>query len=169
MVTRRAAFDIGSGSTKLQCTDCKIVRWGNGSYDYEVIPIHDVFSAEIPVQFGADLMRSGDGLLSEEIQQRGLNVFLSLKSEAKEVGATEFSAIATEVFRRASNGAEYLDRLRATGVPISLVSQTTEAVLGYQSVQCLMKRMTAADGIERSESCVWDSGGTLFLDYEKGS
>lgn len=153
-IIRRAAFDIGSGSTKLQCCDCEVF-FDPATARFVCTVIKEIYGIERPVQFGADLMRSSDGALSEEIQERGLRVFLELKAEAERLGATETAAIATEVFRRASNGPSYLDRIRETGIPVTMISQCIEAELGYQSVQCMLRAISDY----RPADCVWDSGG----------
>ena len=75
-------------------------------------------------------MRSTDGSLSDDIQSRGLRIFFELKAQAEALGATQYSAVATEVFRRASSGNEYLDEIRFALVLIHLVSQSAEGELG---------------------------------------
>ena len=155
----RAAFDIGSSSSKLQCCECILTPDKGSAGGYVCTTSKDIYSVERPVQFGADLMRSTDGSLSDDIQSRGLRIFFELKAQAEALGATQYSAVATEVFRRASNGNEYLDEIRSAGVPVHLVSQSVEGELGYWSVQAVLAAAAAADGIHRSADCVWDSGG----------
>ena len=130
---RRAAFDIGSGSTKLQCCECELSRHPSGQD--KVVILRTLFGVEKPVPFGSDLMRSRDGCLSSSIQDSGITIFLELKREAEKLGATEFSAIATEVFRRAANGKAYLAKILDLGVPVAMLSQKEEALLGYTSAQ----------------------------------
>lgn len=182
-MVRRAAFDIGSGSTKMQCSDCHI-------HDDSVQLQNMLFGQERPVSFGLDFMRSYDGMLSEDIQHFGLQTLRDLKYEAEALGATDFTAIATEVFRKAKNGEEYLERVRAMGIPVRMLSQKTEAELGFHSVVAMTEMMfntytappaigspptcaTDADmdvavstrlqvEIDESEACVWDSGGASF-------
>ena len=85
-IIRRASFDIGSGSTKMQVADIKSNRI-----------IKTYFGQERPVGFGFDLMASKDGNLSEEIQSIGIKTFNELKSIAIELGATTFVAVATGI------------------------------------------------------------------------
>lgn len=146
---RRAAFDIGSGSTKIQCSDCEIDENG------VIKIIRTYFGQERPVSMGADLLRSTDGNLSEEIQTVGISTLLDLKMEADALGATEFAAVATEVFRKAINGAAYTERICDLGVHVTIVTQTLEAELGFGSV-------VAVKNLPRHSTCVWDSGGASF-------
>lgn len=158
---RRAAFDIGSGSTKIQCSDCEVVSDLECTHSVRYRIVHTLYGIEKPVQFGADLMRSAHGALSEDITDSGFKVFCELKQEADRLGATQFSAIATEVFRRAANGQAYLDRIRSLGVSVSILSQELEAELGYQSVQCELRENETAEAAD----CVWDSGGNTRREY----
>ena len=92
---RRASFDIGSGSTKMQVSDIKQNKI-----------IHTYFGQERPVGFGFDFMGSKDGNLSEEIQMKGIQTFKDLKLKAEEYGATKFSAVATGKFNTAPTSVE---------------------------------------------------------------
>ena len=105
MAIRRAAFDIGSGATKLQVADV-----ANGRV------LKTLFGEERPVPFNGDVLRSADGNISEEIMQlcvgllddsvltsvmrvRGIDTLRSLKGVAVEQGSVAFSGVATEVHR----------------------------------------------------------------------
>lgn len=157
VTVRRAAFDVGSGSTKMQCSDCELYHHlETGAIQCDIL--NSLYGLEVPVQFGADYMRSSDGTLSETIQDEGIRVFSKLKEEAEKLGATEFSAIATEVFRKASNGASYINRLMAQGVSVSMLSQQQEAELGYSSVLATLK---LSEHVFSEPLCVWDSGGVF--------
>jgi hypothetical protein len=153
---KRAAFDIGSGATKMQISDCVV------SEDKTRI-VCTYFGQERPVAFGADWVKSNDGNLSDDIQLKGLATLLELKAEAEAVGVTEFSAIATEVFRKAKNGIEFLDKVRQQGINVNILTQDIEAKLGYSTV-------TASIEDNCGSVCVWDSGGasfqiTTYLEY----
>ena len=158
---KRAAFDIGSGSTKIQCS---IVQFENG--DSFATIIETLMQKEVPVSFGADFMRSNDGILSRDIMNEGLAVLRSQMAEAQANGFAVFCAIATEVFRRAKNGSEYLDQVRHLGIKVELVNQILEADLGFNSV-------VATGNLDPSSAMVWDSGGASFqitsVDLSTGS
>lgn len=100
---RRAAFDIGSGATKLVIADVanSMVR-------------KQLFGKELPVPFGTAWKQSKDNSLSEEVQTRGLEALRGLIDECEKHDVPLFArcAIATEVFRKASNGQMYLERVK---------------------------------------------------------
>jgi hypothetical protein len=103
-----AAFDIGSGATKVLVAEVDSLGVIVGSPLYE---------AEKPMAYKADAQAHG-GSLSEGIQGRGLELVQALVAKARELGATEASGIATEVFRTAPNGRAFLDQISAkTGSP----------------------------------------------------
>jgi hypothetical protein len=146
-IIRRGAFDIGSGATKLQVSDVDVAA-GTINQTY--------FGQERPVPFGADWLKSSDGCLSAEMQNRGINTLKDLLAIGEQHGVEAYSAIATEVFRKASNGAEFLDRVRDLGVKVTIVSQELEAELGYATA-------LAVSGSSPSAGCIaWDSGGASF-------
>lgn len=161
---RRAAFDIGSGATKVQCSDYKFPEdrigggglLGNEEREYGMMGMMNiVYAEERPVPFGSDYLSSPDGYLSEKIQLRGLQTLTELKERAVTHGAIQFSAIATEVFRKAKNGEAYLERVRQLGIDVVIITQELEAELGHKTAlinsECLDPNI-----------CVWDSGGSSF-------
>jgi exopolyphosphatase/guanosine-5'-triphosphate,3'-diphosphate pyrophosphatase len=120
-VVRRAAFDIGSGYTKMLVADVK-----DGAIVGRV-----VLETEVNLAYKVDAQQSPDGSLSEAIQAEGLACFRELTAKALSLGATEATGIATEIFRKAPNGDAFLERLTsATGVRITRISQEAEARLG---------------------------------------
>lgn len=150
-MTRRAAFDIGSGATKLIVAD---VGLGITSVISNVY-----FGQERPCAYGADWLRSSDGSLSISVQNEGRKTFSDLKKIAEDLGAKSFTAIATEVFRKASNGQEYINGLsHEMGVPIRIVTQEEEAQLGYATGLALKQ----VNDPTNSSCLVWDSGGASF-------
>eukprot|EP01041_Mallomonas_annulata_P009696 gene9696-20155_t len=152
-VVRRAAFDIGSGATKLAVADVDIQSGFISKY---------LFGQERPCAYGSDWLKSQDGSLSTKIQTTGLQTITDLKSIAENLGATSYSAIATEVFRKSVNGQSFINKMSTEiNVPIQIVSQEMEAELGYATGVALQ----ATNSIEMNPSrkCkVWDSGGASF-------
>tara|TARA_B100000513_G_scaffold192098_1_gene118070 strand:- start:61 stop:531 length:471 start_codon:yes stop_codon:yes gene_type:complete len=119
---RRAAFDIGSGSSKLQVADVDVE---SGRI------VHVLHASEVPVPFSIDWKQSATNELSEMIQSQGLEVLGELSRKARALGAAESAGIATEVFRKASNGAEYLRKIKdRLGIDVRLIAQEDEARLG---------------------------------------
>jgi len=144
---RRAAFDIGSGATKLMVADV------SGT---QVEKVH--FSQEVPVSFAIDWKKSTDGNLSEDIMAQGMAVlqqFMEICTSLS-VPATARCAVATEVFRKAGNGEKYLASVKEEfGLVVEMVSQEMEAEIGF--------RTAAALETEKVDDLIcWDSGGASF-------
>jgi len=149
--TRRAAFDIGSGATKLIVSDV--------GFGAETIILNICFGQERPCAYGADWLRSKDGNLTTAIQTKGREIFSDLKKIAENLDAKSYSAIATEVFRKASNGQDYINNLSTDmGVPIRIVTQEEEAQLGYATGIALRQSHDSTN----KKCLVWDSGGASF-------
>lgn len=92
------------------------------------------------------------------IQAKGLDVLRGLLSVCEEHGVptTSRCAVATEVFRKAANGRDFLDSAyRELGLAIEVVSQAEEAELGFRTAVALQ------DGPADRVIC-WDSGGASF-------
>lgn len=99
-------------------------------------------------------MKSKDGMLSKTIQEKGIRTITDLKRIGDEYGVEEYAVIATEVFRKAKNGYEFLNLVRSLGLVVTVVSQEMEAELGYA---------TAIAATTDYEHCIaWDSGGGSF-------
>eukprot|EP01060_Flectonema_neradi_P014018 TRINITY_DN20731_c0_g1_i1.p1 TRINITY_DN20731_c0_g1~~TRINITY_DN20731_c0_g1_i1.p1 ORF type:complete len:327 (+),score=63.06 TRINITY_DN20731_c0_g1_i1:43-1023(+) len=144
---RRAAFDIGSGVTKLQVATL--------DSNHKIINV--LYGEERPVKFALDLKSSKGNTLSKDIQKEGIRVLGDMLNIARRHGAQEYSAIATEVFRKASNGSEYVDRVkRDLGMNVQIISQADEAVYGYRTLLALSGRN------ENDNLIGWDSGGASF-------
>ena len=145
LVQRRAAFDIGSGSTKLMIADV----------DVETGQLGDIVHAsERTVKYAFDWKTHG--VLSDAVQAEGIKVLHALRTEVLASGCTAYTAVATEVFRKAPNGAAFLQRVRAElGLEIALVSQEEEAQIGFRTAVAVGQRGRAA-------TLAWDSGGGSF-------
>ena len=116
----------------------------------------ELFGQERPVPFGSDCLAHGDGLLSEEIMSQGLETLRDFMGIANDLGCTSFSAVATEVFRKAKNGDEYLRRVRRElQIPVQVVTQEIEGQLGYKSAVAYSRQ-------EGGAVYSWDSGGASF-------
>ncbi len=147
-IVRRAAFDIGSGYTKLQVAD---VRAADGAIAKILL------ETEVKLAYKVDAQQSADGSLSVDIRAKGLRLFTELTAQAVQLGATEATGIATEIFRKAPNGGEFLAALtRATGVRITRISQDAEARLGLATAEALN------GGPSADYAAAWDSGGASF-------
>ena len=59
-------------------------------------------------------------------QERNAQILADFKQKAEAHGATDFAAVATAVFRKAANGAEFIGRVRnQIGIPVEITSQVT--------------------------------------------
>lgn len=142
---RRAAFDIGSGAIKLQIADLDVASG-------RVVRV--VFARERPVKFALDW--KAHGRLSDAIADLGLAVLRELCATCAAHGAESYAAIATEVFRKAPNGAAYLERVeRELGLCVQVVTQKVEAHLGFLTACALSES-------PRASVIAWDSGGASF-------
>jgi Ppx/GppA phosphatase family len=153
-VKRRGAFDIGSGTIKLQISDVDVA---SGRIK------RTVFGEERPCAFGADYLKSRDGTLSASIQEKGAMTIAAFQAIGEKYGVEAYAAVATAVFRKANNGEEFLDRVRSMGVPVSTITQEEEAELGHATA-------VAISGKSFDECVSWDSGGGSFqISYLQGS
>jgi len=108
------------------------------------------------VSFSLDSKKSADGSLSVEIQDRGIQVLTDLLKECERLEVKEMAAIATEVFRKAPNGALYLKRVKEElQLDVRVVTQEDEATLGFSTA-------VALQGVPPEQVRCWDSGGGSF-------
>jgi exopolyphosphatase/guanosine-5'-triphosphate,3'-diphosphate pyrophosphatase len=74
--------------------------------------------------------------LTEAAQQRGLVALQQMREMADGYGVTDYVACATSAVREASNGGEFIERVRdETGIYIRTITGETEATLIYKSVR----------------------------------
>ena len=143
-VERRASIDLGSGATKLMVADVDV---SSGRI------VRTIFGEERSVKYSLATKETRDGMLPAKITDVGLQVLHDFRRIADELlvqSAKEdracgvecnqpaaprpIAAIATEVFRKAPNGPEFLARVRAeTGIDVHPISQDVEAELGFRT------------------------------------
>jgi exopolyphosphatase / guanosine-5'-triphosphate,3'-diphosphate pyrophosphatase len=140
-IAYRAAFDVGSETTKM-----KVARVDKCLQKNEGI----VYSNEIKVPYAENHQ---SGAFSPQIRNSGIIALTRLKNEAINSRAEAFSGVATESFRQVFDSLEFLRTVKErTGISITLIDQNQEAVLGY----------LAASGAMPGRSLnviVWDIGG----------
>ena len=141
---RRAALDIGSASTKLKVADVNLC-------DRKIYKVVLEESAKVP--YADDLMRNQKHF-SSAVMAQGVKVVQGLMDRAKEMGAVEFVAVATEAFREAANAAEMIDVFKSeAGLHVQIIEQEQEAMLGF-----LGATAEFPGGFENI--VVWDIGGS---------
>ena len=140
----RAAFDVGSGSTKMKvakvdtCTQTLIAT---------------ILEDQVKVDYRDQLEKSQDGEFPEPTLQAGREAFKNLLAKAKKSGATHFAGVATAAFRSAKNGAVFLTEIKSNlKINIRIISQEEEAHLGFRAVSQTQK-------LPMARILVWDIGG----------
>lgn len=145
-IVRRAAFDLGSGFTKLLVADVDTTRG--------IIVGKPVFQMEMPMRFKFDVQQQPDGRLSEKIQNEGLALLGRMMHIARKNGAVQGAGVGTNVFRIAPNGPAYLQRIRKhLNLNIEVVDQDQETRLGLATAQAQGAPINSAS---------WDSGAGSF-------
>ncbi len=145
-LTRRAIFDIGSGSTKL------LYALVNHCEKKIENVIHQNF---IPVPYQESLDASDNGTLDEKVTETGLQAIRTLLADChkKQGPVDEAYGVATAAFRQAKNGHSVLKKFEEkTGVKVAIIDQEGEALLGHISVE-----REQADPL--TPPVVWDIGG----------
>jgi exopolyphosphatase/pppGpp-phosphohydrolase len=71
--------------------------------------VRTLFELELNVLYSADWKASAEGRLSPQIQNTGKEAIRELQARTQALAYTETRAVATEVFRKAANGAEVGD------------------------------------------------------------
>lgn len=139
----RAAFDIGSGTTKMVVAQV----------DTCLQQVKQIFEEkEIAVGYKEDLGRS-QGEFSKEIQDKGLVTLRQLKNIAQKYYPDQYVGVATSAFRTSSNGKVFAERIeKDVGIRVKIISQKTEAILGFLAAY-------PQTDLEKEECLVWDIGG----------
>jgi hypothetical protein len=119
-LVRRAAFDIGSGATKIEVADVNLH-----------VSIHPraqdaIYSEKTNILLTEDLESNTEGSFSSRILGELEQVLRLFKAKAEEVGAEQFAGVATAAFRKAVNGPEFLRRMETElGIRLRIVTQAT--------------------------------------------
>lgn len=145
----QAAFDIGSGSTKVKVAEVDVCQRQLRQVVWES-------SQAVPYEESMTISSEGK-LLPLEIREKGKLAFRELLDGAIEHGATSAQGAATEAFREARNGKEVIQDLERIGnqvIPtrLTIVSQETESRMGFAAG-------IAISGLSEEKTIVWDIGG----------
>ncbi|MCO4755658.1 MAG: hypothetical protein KC478_14345, partial [Bacteriovoracaceae bacterium] len=140
----KAAFDIGSGTTKM-----KVAKVDTCLQKIEKI----LLEANEPVAYKEKLQNNKDNKLDAAILDEGLKALLKLKKKAQQYAPELYAAAATSAFRTAANGSEAAQKLsEESGIKIYVISQKKEALLGFAAAAA-----KAQKGL--TDILVWDIGG----------
>lgn len=138
-----AAFDIGSGSTKIQVAK-------RNSCDLTLTKT--LMQTSKPVGYAQDL--ESRKAFSKEVIGRGEKAIQELMQKALEHRPQKVFGVATQAFRQASNGEAILRAWnKKYGWPFKLIDQEREAMLAYELVS-LKLELSGDDSL-----MVWDIGG----------
>lgn len=174
----RAAFDVGSGATKIaiaQCVPNKSLNAGTdeGTSPGSGIQSYNVCMPLLHEDYQEVLLRHSlnpEGFIAQETLDRCYRVLSGYAQKAREIGCSEMFGIATAVFRDSKNGQDFLDKVsRNLGIQIDIVSQALEGKIGYRTA-VTASLSTSQRFISRSPSksrgsrevIAWDSGGGSF-------
>jgi exopolyphosphatase / guanosine-5'-triphosphate,3'-diphosphate pyrophosphatase len=124
-IERRAAIDIGSGSTKVAIANV----------DNETNQIIDiVLETSFPVPYQASLDKSEDGTFDKETKALGLSTFKEIKALIDQYQVERIAAIATSAFRKANNSKSFISQIRKeTSIQIQIISQREEGEIAFFS------------------------------------
>jgi len=118
-----AAFDIGSGTTKMKVAMVDICK-------HKIIKI--LHESHRSVGYKQALKESKKNILDKKILTLGVEKLNEIKKEASSFKPKSFIAVATSAFRTASNGAQAaLELTKKTGIDVNVISQIKEAEIGY--------------------------------------
>lgn len=153
-IVRRAAFDFGSGKTKLQVADVDT--------DSHHI-VNTIFTDAVVVLLSEDL-NLHNGKFSDEIQNAAVTAAKFLKDKATEHGATEFAGVATEAYRCALNGQDLINRyIEEAGISSFIIPQDMEGKLGFMA-------QIEESGFDPQRIVCWDIGsGSFQVTYQDES
>lgn len=146
-IVRRAAVDIGSGTTKLTIGDINT--------DTNQI-VNILYQSIEPIELRRDLAANTDGYLSKNIEEQLISTFKEMKAKTRQYTPQQWFGIGSSVFRTAKNGQQLLSRLKTdVDVTIRLVSHVEEGEIGFNSA-------VAASKMNPEQVISWDSGTGSF-------
>lgn len=146
--TKRAAIDLGSGSTKL------VVGLVNTCKDMvEGI----LFEAQRAVPLKEKLQASEENEINQAMINELSGVFEEFKYMAAQQGAKDIRAVATSAFRTADNGEEAAEAItRHSQIPLTVISQKDEARFAYYAA---LSKTASMKLPKKGPIAVWDIGG----------
>jgi len=153
-IIRRAAFDFGSGSIKMEIADVDTEK-------QTIVQSH--LSEAILVPFNEDLLENQTGYFSEKLLSKALEAGNRLKQLADQYDVKVLGGFATEAFRQARNSQDLFKTMEDLyGISVRLVSQQEEGELGFNTAVILGQE-------DPYQVVVWDTGAgsaqlTTFID-----
>lgn len=152
-IERIAAVDVGSNTVLL------LIAEGDPTAGLRIIA-----EAEDQPRLGAGL--SATGRLSPAAMARALETLSRMRELCRAHGVSRIVAVATAAVREAENGKEFVQLVRAQGIPLQVISPETEAALSYRSAAHHFpgaERTLVADIGGGSLELIGASGGRIRL------
>lgn len=143
-LVNRAAFDIGSGTTKMKVAKVNKCK-------QEIIEM--LLEVDSKVPYKESLKNNPDNRLDDEVVSLGSKTLIEMKEQAKKFNPESYIGVATSAFRTANNGERAARTLEAkSGITVKVIDQATEGKLGFAA---------AVDLVEApiTNIVVWDIGG----------
>lgn len=152
----RAALDIGSSNHKLSVALIHPPNSNSLSHPAPTI----LHQAAIRVPLADSFSNSHDQNLPPHILSSSLAAIRTLTASAITHGATQFAAIATQVFRVAHNGRAHLNQIEHVfGIQVKILSSMEEGQLAFWSVLASHTLNHIHHTMSFPDLVVWDSGG----------
>jgi len=146
-IERRAAIDVGSGSTKVCIADIDLST-------NQIVRV--LYDGSFPVPYQAYLETNPDNLFNHEIQEKGLAAFAKIQDLLKEYQVASTAAVATEAFRKSANGESFALLVKEkTGIPLKVIPQEDEGAIAFYSA--LSASCTSPENL-----LIWDIGTGSF-------
>jgi exopolyphosphatase/guanosine-5'-triphosphate,3'-diphosphate pyrophosphatase len=152
-IERIAAIDVGSNTVLL------LIAEGDPTAGLTIIA-----EAEDQPRLGAGL--SATGRLGQDAIARALETLSRMRELCRAHGVSRIGAVATAAVREADNGKEFVQLVRAQGIPLQIISPETEAALSYRSAAHHFpgaERTLVADIGGGSLELIGASGGRIRL------
>lgn len=151
-----AALDLGTNNCRLLIAS---PHYENGKTEPS-IRVFDSFSRIVRLGEGV----SATGQLSDDAMARTMSALEACQKKLHKYRITDARFVATEACRRASNGREFLDRVRSQiGLDIDIISSEEEARLAFHGCSSLLTK-------DSSRAIVFDIGGgsteLMWVDVE---
>ncbi len=139
----RMAIDIGSGSTKMLVAQV----------NFCLKQINNIFESKSVGLKLKEIVERNQNTIPKYMLAKISKVILSWKGEHRDLNIKYFRAIGTEIFRQATNGSEFLDKLsKLIQMKVRLIDQSTESKLGFFAAQ-------GVSPFSQKKVVVWDIGG----------
>ena len=151
-----AALDLGTNNCRLLVATAT----ASGASSHPVIKVCDSFSRIVRLGEGV----SETGKLSEDAMERTVQALKACEKKLARYNLSGMRFVATEACRRAANGREFLERVKAeTGLAIDIITTEEEARLAFTGCASLLEA-------DSTRAIVFDIGGgsteLMWVDME---